>query len=114
MLIEEILRQVIKTQNSAFFYTPPGYSGDSSYFFKNPVIFIKQKDIWLMPRISSGILSGIYRNCFIESNNNVKETHLYKNDLLNADEIMLTNSVRGKVKVNKLFGDFDTLLKEYS
>jgi len=77
-------------------------------------IFIKQKDIWLTPRISSGILSGIYRNCFIESNNNVKETHLYKNDLLNADEIMLTNSVRGKVKVNKLFGDFDTLLKEYS
>lgn len=66
-------------------------------------IFIKRQNVWYTPPLSSGILAGIYRAYFIKNNDSVYEKVLYKNDLLNADEILLTNSVRGEVRVNKLF-----------
>ncbi|HUX61360.1 MAG TPA: hypothetical protein VMV32_08610, partial [Ignavibacteriaceae bacterium] len=36
MLIDEILKQVLETRNSAFFYTPPIYQNSISYLFNNP------------------------------------------------------------------------------
>jgi para-aminobenzoate synthetase/4-amino-4-deoxychorismate lyase len=66
-------------------------------------IFIKKNDVWLTPPISSGILPGIYRNHFMYSQKDVKETIITINDLLHADEIMLVNSVIGEVKVDSLY-----------
>jgi para-aminobenzoate synthetase/4-amino-4-deoxychorismate lyase len=66
-------------------------------------IFIKKNDVWLTPPISSGILPGIYRNHFMYSKKDVKETIITINDLLHADEVMLVNSVIGEVKVASLY-----------
>jgi len=66
-------------------------------------IFIKKNDIWLTPPITSGILPGIYRNHFIFTQEDVKEIVITLNDLLNANDVILTNAVRGVVKVHKLY-----------
>ncbi|MCH6574679.1 MAG: aminodeoxychorismate synthase component I [Bacteroidetes bacterium] len=66
-------------------------------------IFVRKEDVWFTPPVTSGILAGIYRNYFINTNENVKETIITINDLLTADEVKLVNSVRGEIKVNQLF-----------
>ncbi len=68
-------------------------------------IFIKKGGLWYTPNLSSGILPGIYREYFISQNKNVTEKIISRTDLNEAEEIMLTNSVRGEIKVNKLFLD---------
>ena len=65
-------------------------------------IFIKKNNIWLTPPVTSGLLPGIYRNHFLSNQKDAKETIITINDLLNADEVILTNSVRGEVKVDSL------------
>lgn len=50
------------------------------------------------PPLSSGVLPGVYRKYFINTGElNLKEKVLYKEDLLNADKILLMNSVRKMV-----------------
>lgn len=67
-------------------------------------VFIKKDNIWYTPAINCGILPGVYRKYFIEKNcGNVVEKEISKDELLNADEILLTNSLRGEIKVEKLF-----------
>jgi len=66
-------------------------------------IFIRKNDIWFTPQLNCGILPGIYRNHFIAAREDVKETALSLEDLLNADEVKLVNSVRGEVRVNELY-----------
>jgi para-aminobenzoate synthetase/4-amino-4-deoxychorismate lyase len=66
-------------------------------------IFIRKEDVWFTPPVTSGILAGIYRNYFMHTSDNVKETIITINDLLSADEVKLVNSVRGEIKVNQLF-----------
>ena len=66
-------------------------------------IFIKKNDVWLTPPLTGGILPGIYRDHFIITQEDVKEIVITLNDLLNADELILVNSVRGEVKVDSLF-----------
>jgi para-aminobenzoate synthetase/4-amino-4-deoxychorismate lyase len=66
-------------------------------------IFIRKEDIWFTPPVTSGILAGIYRSYFINTNDNVKESIITIIDLLTADEIKLVNSVRAEIKVNQLF-----------
>ena len=66
-------------------------------------IFVRKEDVWFTPPLTSGILAGIYRNYFINTNENVKETIITINDLLTAAEVKLVNSVRGEIKVNQLF-----------
>lgn len=52
MTIDEILKQVLKTKGSAFFYTPPIYKNARSYFFKSPSkIFHSNSDRTLLPAI---------------------------------------------------------------
>ena len=41
----------------------------------------------------------------IKNNTSIKERRLHIEDLLEADKIVLTNSVRGEVVVSKLFVD---------
>ncbi len=55
-------------------------------------IFLRKQGEWLTSKVDSGILEGCYRTFFIE-NNDVKVTNLYLQDLINSDEMILTNSI---------------------
>ncbi|MDZ7623085.1 MAG: aminodeoxychorismate synthase component I [Ignavibacteriaceae bacterium] len=70
-------------------------------------IFLRKGDAWFTPHLDSGALPGIYRNYFIENNLNVVEKNITVEDLIEADELLLTNALRGEVKVNKLFINSD-------
>ena len=61
------------------------------------IFIIKDKKIYT-PMISDGILPGVVRNWVIE-NFEVCEKHLNKKDLYSADEVFITNSVLGIMKV---------------
>jgi para-aminobenzoate synthetase/4-amino-4-deoxychorismate lyase len=65
-------------------------------------IIIKKDNEWLTPSVSCGILPGIFRSYLIQ-NNKVKESIISHDDLLQADEIKLVNSVRKEIKVNKIY-----------
>ena len=57
-------------------------------------IFIRKKEQWITPAVSSGLLEGVWRAAKI-AELNAEERILNIDDLKNADEIMLGNSVRG-------------------
>ena len=61
------------------------------------IFIIKDKKIYT-PMISDGILPGVVRNWVI-GNFKVFEKHLNKKDLYSADEVFITNSVLGIMKV---------------
>jgi len=61
-------------------------------------IFIKYNNLWFTAPILSGVLPGITRSIFIEQNK-VVEKNITVQDIKNADEIWLSNSIRGLVKV---------------
>ena len=61
------------------------------------IFIIKDKKIYT-PMISDGILPGVVRNWVIE-NFKVCEKHLNKKDLYSADEVFITNSILGIMKV---------------
>ena len=58
---------------------------------------IKDKKIYT-PKISDGILPGVVRNWVIK-NFRVCEKHLDKEDLYSADEVFITNSILGIMKI---------------
>lgn len=63
-------------------------------------LFIRWGDHWYTPPLSCGLLPGIQRQCLLESKDKqVSEKVLTLADLKAADEIYLTNDVRGMVKV---------------
>jgi para-aminobenzoate synthetase/4-amino-4-deoxychorismate lyase len=64
-------------------------------------IFIRKDNSWLTPKLTSGILNGIYRSHLLKDDN-IKEKLIFIEDLLKADEIKLVNSVRGEIRVNQL------------
>jgi para-aminobenzoate synthetase/4-amino-4-deoxychorismate lyase len=66
-------------------------------------IFVFKDGQWLTPPLNTGILNGIYRNYFLKMNPSVKEQLLSLNDLLTAEKILLTNSVRGETIVKRLY-----------
>ena len=68
-------------------------------------IYIYKKDVISTPPINAGILPGVYRKYLLKNDAGIRESRLYLEDLLEADKIVLTNSVRGEVTVNKLFLD---------
>ncbi len=61
-------------------------------------VFIKVAGDYFTPPVTAGLLKGIERQYFIQQMN-VKEKHLSLDDLLTADEVILTNSVRGAISV---------------
>ncbi|MBX2977029.1 MAG: aminotransferase class IV, partial [Ignavibacteriaceae bacterium] len=68
-------------------------------------IFIRKDEKYFTPEISCGILNGIMREKFIEEVSAI-QTKLFLEDLLTADEVILTNSVRGIIKVDEIiFGE---------
>ncbi|HIF9960457.1 TPA: chorismate-binding protein [Campylobacter coli] len=62
-------------------------------------IIIKKDKVLYTPTLQSGLLNGIYRQ-FLLDLGLIKEKRLFKEDLLNADEIYCINSVRGLQKVS--------------
>lgn len=69
-------------------------------------IFIEKNGMLYTPPISAGILNGVYRKYLMDKYSGIIEKPLRLNDLLNADKIILTNSVRKEVIVDKLiFGN---------
>ena len=65
--------------------------------------FYRKADCLYTPSLESGALPGVFRKYFIEKHLDVFENNIKIEDLINADELLLTNALRGEVKVNKLF-----------
>ena len=77
-------------------------------------IFIRKGTNWFTPPLESGSLPGVYRDYFVRSNANVYEKNLKIPDLIEADELLLTNALRGEVRVKLLFitpDEFITYMK---
>jgi len=66
-------------------------------------IFFRKGINWFTPAIDSGLLPGVYRKYFIEIHPDISEKNIRIEDLINADEILLTNALSGELKVDKLF-----------
>lgn len=66
-------------------------------------IFIRKGNVITTPTLQCGILSGIYRKYFIRTHPETKEKRISLDDLITADEIILTNSLRGVVKVDEFY-----------
>ncbi len=64
-------------------------------------VFVKKNGEWFTPPLVCGLLPGIARKLFI-AENRAEEKILYKEDIINAEEIILTNALRGAVKIDKL------------
>jgi para-aminobenzoate synthetase/4-amino-4-deoxychorismate lyase len=66
-------------------------------------VFIKIDNTWLTPSLDCGILPGVYRRYFLEKNQlkSVEKKITYQ-EFLEANEIILTNSLRGEIKINEL------------
>ena len=69
-------------------------------------IFLKIGGNWHTPAPTDGILSGIYRDIFMQEQLNeghiLVEKSLTLHDLENADKVMITNSLIGKRLINKI------------
>ncbi|MBK1994151.1 aminotransferase class IV, partial [Campylobacter novaezeelandiae] len=61
-------------------------------------ILIRKDQIFYTPTLKSGLLNGIYRKILLDLKM-IKEKKLFKEDLINADEIYCINSVRGLKRV---------------
>jgi para-aminobenzoate synthetase / 4-amino-4-deoxychorismate lyase len=66
-------------------------------------IFFRKGTNWFTPAIESGLLPGVYRKYFIETHPDISEKNIRIEDLINADELLITNALRGELKVDKLF-----------
>jgi para-aminobenzoate synthetase/4-amino-4-deoxychorismate lyase len=65
-------------------------------------IFIRKGDKLFTSPLESGILPGIYRDYMFSKYKEAKEKVLTLQELLEADEIILTNSLRGETNVDSL------------
>ncbi|MFN3695232.1 MAG: aminotransferase class IV, partial [Ignavibacterium sp.] len=66
-------------------------------------IFIKKGEVITTPSLQCGILPGIYRKNFLRMHPEIKEKRISLGDLITADEIILTNSLRGAIKVDEFY-----------
>lgn len=64
------------------------------------IFIVKNKKIYTPP-VKDGLLPGVVRNWVIR-NFQVKETRITKEELLNSDEVFLTNSLVGVIKVSSI------------
>lgn len=76
-------------------------------------IFAVYKNKWITPSINCGILNGVYRQKLLDENKDYSEDRINMNLLLNADEIILVNSVRKSVRVNQLWCE-GKIIKEFN
>ncbi len=62
-------------------------------------VFVRHGRGWRTPPLSAGVLPGVYRGWLLASDPSIAEQHIPVNELWTADEILLTNAVRGKRRV---------------
>lgn len=63
-------------------------------------LFIKKNNVYYTPPIEAGLLPGIARSDFIKTHvGNCLEKNITPKDMIDADQILLTNAVRGVVTV---------------
>ena len=58
-------------------------------------IFVRNGEQWRTPPISAGLLPGVYRRHLLATRWNITEANLTVEDLRTADELWITNAVRG-------------------
>ncbi len=63
-------------------------------------IFLRHGSTWRTPPLSAGILPGVYRAHLLETMLGIVEAELTLGDLETADEIWLTNAIRGVRQVS--------------
>lgn len=66
-------------------------------------IFVKKGSVIMTPSLQCGILPGIYRKHYLRTHPEIKEKRISLDDLVSADELILTNSLRGAIKVDELY-----------
>ena len=65
-------------------------------------IFIKKNGQWFTPPCSSGCLPGVMRNLLLKDTSwGAKEIDITPDDVLQADEIIFTNALRGIIKIEQ-------------
>ena len=62
-------------------------------------IFVRHGTIWRAPSLNAGVLPGVYRSHLLETMPGIREEDFNIAQLLSADEVWLTNAVRGIRKV---------------
>lgn len=98
--IENILEKAKANKNGAddvLFLNENGYIAETSC----SNIFLIKKDRILTPRSENGLLSGIIRGWII-NNFKVQEMDITLKDLKEADEVFITNSLMGIMKIKKI------------
>lgn len=83
--------------NEVIFFNTNGNLTEGSV---SNVFFIKDRKIYT-PFINCGLLNGTVRK-FMMNNYNVVEGEFNNEDLINSDEIFLTNSIMGVMKVSRI------------
>jgi para-aminobenzoate synthetase/4-amino-4-deoxychorismate lyase len=58
-------------------------------------IFVRHGTRWRTPPTSDGLLAGVYRRHLLDTKPNITEASLTSEDLHSADEVWITNAVRG-------------------
>ena len=62
-------------------------------------VFIKKNGQWLTPPLSSGCLPGVMRSIVLkDAKHQALEQNITRTDVLNAEEVIFTNALRGIVK----------------
>lgn len=64
-------------------------------------IFARFGDVWATPPVTDGLLPGIWRAAFLSDENAIERSFTLE-ELLNADEIIVGNSVRGPMTVGTI------------
>jgi para-aminobenzoate synthetase / 4-amino-4-deoxychorismate lyase len=62
-------------------------------------IVVKRGDCWLTPPVDSGLLPGVYRTSLLRRMPEIQVVEFSVEQLLGADEVWLTNAVRGMRRV---------------
>ena len=58
-------------------------------------VFLRHGDTWSTPPLTDGVLPGVFRTHLLATRAGIVERSLTREDLASADEILLTNAVRG-------------------
>lgn len=82
--------------NEVIFLNEKGFLTEGSI---SNIFVVKDKNIYT-PHENSGLLKGTIRN-FLINNYDIKETNISLEDILNCDEVFITNSLIGIMKVSK-------------
>ena len=67
-------------------------------------VFLVKDGVWLTPPIQSGLLNGVMRKEILRTRQ-VREQKLYYDDLVSADAVYLSNSLRGLIRVSPNAGE---------